>query len=613
MLYKSGPIMFLKTPLPAATLMGYLLSISSIVFAQNYPIGQLSIQLTDAARNNRQVPVEIFYPATVSGAQTPVAAGRFPVIVFGHGFSMNFDAYSNFWNMLVPNGFILIFPKTEIGPLPFPSHSAFAEDLLFAAHFLQIQDTIPGSPFYGKVSSRTAVMGHSMGGGCSFLAAAAAPHTITTVVGFAPAETNPSAIAAASGVTIPALIFHGSSDNVTPANGNSLSIFNALQSSCKSYVSITNGSHCRFAESNLACESGETLVCLLCSFIPRTQQHMLTFQLLLPWLRFFLKEECTQWDVFQNLSTSHSDISVQNTCIISQPDASVTITVDTVLCPGDSVIFSANGNDNFLWSTGDTTSSLTVFESGTYFLIASNAFDCRDTSSVIRVVQLQPDTPKLIASGDTTLCEGENLLITLNKTFSTYLWSDGSADSFIVADMPGSYFAVVTDSAGCSYSSDTITLTILPNPVYSSFVFRDDSLLIETSAPFIAWYLNDTLIYPGRENFWIPTEPGNYYAILQDSAGCFVKTETITVKDIPTSLLEKPVAFIQIYPNPAAENLCVKGITGAVSLLDIYGRKKEILRWIHSEMLDVSALPAGCYLLKAETPSGIQIIRFIKR
>ena len=95
--------------------------------AQNLNIGHTTLTFNDPARSGgfgsgggpgRQIQTEVYYPATVVGENTAVADGQWPVIVFGHGFAMNWDAYANIWNYLVPYGYIIAFPRTEGGLFP---------------------------------------------------------------------------------------------------------------------------------------------------------------------------------------------------------------------------------------------------------------------------------------------------------------------------------------------------------------------------------------------------------------------------------------------------------------------------------------------------------------
>jgi pimeloyl-ACP methyl ester carboxylesterase len=254
---------------------------------QPFAIGSTNLTFTDPSRGGRSIPCEVYYPATTAGSNVPVAAGAFPVLAFGHGFVMTVGAYANVRQAYVPEGFILVLPTTEGGFSP--SHGNFGLDLAFAIASMQAEGVAPASPFFGHVLSTSAVMGHSMGGGASFLAAGGAPQ-ITTVVNYAAAETNPSAIAAAGNATMPTLVFSGSQDCVVPAAGNQQDMYTASASTCKAFVSITGAGHCQFANSNFNCTFGET-TCGGAGGLSRAQQQDAAQDLTLLWLKRYLKDD----------------------------------------------------------------------------------------------------------------------------------------------------------------------------------------------------------------------------------------------------------------------------------------------------------------------------------
>lgn len=295
-----------------------LLFISYSLFGQVYQIGHTTITFVDASRNNRNIPTEIYYPADSNGdnvAMTTQNTLQFPNLVFGHGFVMTWDAYQNFWSTLVPNGYIMAFPKTE-GSLS-PSHLEFARDLAFVVNQMNLLGSQSTSLFFNRVSSFNAVMGHSMGGGASFLAVPLNLN-IKTLVNFAPAETTPSAIGAATSVTIPTLVFAGANDCVTPPSTNQLPMYNAVTSLCKTYISIIGGNHCQMAQSNAFCNFGEA-TCSPSATITRAVQHAKIFSYLLPWLDYQLKGNCTQGTLFDTQITSDASITYLKNCIQCSP------------------------------------------------------------------------------------------------------------------------------------------------------------------------------------------------------------------------------------------------------------------------------------------------------
>ena len=192
------------------TLMLASLIICSNISAQQ--VGHTTVTFVDPSRSNRQIVTEIYYPATSAGNNTPIASGVFPLITFGHGFVMAWSAYQNFWDFLVPEGYILAFPTTESGLSP--NHADFGEDLKFLITKIQSSGAGTFVPS-ASVGTTSAIMGHSMGGGSAFLAAEN-NSAITTMVSFAAANTNPSSITAAQQISVPTLLFSGVNDCVAP-------------------------------------------------------------------------------------------------------------------------------------------------------------------------------------------------------------------------------------------------------------------------------------------------------------------------------------------------------------------------------------------------------------
>ena len=290
-------------------------SIATAVGAQPFPIGHRLVTYTDPARGNRSVQTDVYYPAEMAGDNTNAAAGSFPVLAFGHGFLMPASVYTFLWDGLVPAGYVMCLPRTE-GTLS-PSHDAFAGDLAFLVDKLRSEGATNGSPFFGRIGPAAAVMGHSMGGGASLLAAAAG-NNITAVANLAAAETNPSAVQAASGLTIPALLFAGSSDCVTPPAQHQIPMYDALGSVCKTLVTITGASHCQFAESNFTCSLGE-VGCA--AGITRAQQHDAVLLLLRPWLDAFLKSDAVAFATFQQRRSAGAGFSSRQDCAaVDTPD-----------------------------------------------------------------------------------------------------------------------------------------------------------------------------------------------------------------------------------------------------------------------------------------------------
>ena len=315
--------------------------IAASVVAQ-FQIGHLPAGFTDPSRNNRYITCEIYYPATTAGDFAPLAGGQFPFVVFGHGFVMDYTAYANITEALISEGYILIYVETEGGFAPV--HSDFGLDLAFVADHFYDESANAASLFYASIQDRCAIMGHSMGGGATWLAATTSA-SVDCIAGLAPAETNPSAIAVASSVNVPALVFSGSSDAVTAPATNHVPIFEGTSSACKYFVNIIEGSHCGYADSGSLCDFGE----LGFSGLSREEQQAITHELLLAYVDFYLKDLPAGNAVLQSYDSTQSNVEMLIECLssVAQSDSQAMLVfpnpcTESLFLEGD-----ANGSMNY--------------------------------------------------------------------------------------------------------------------------------------------------------------------------------------------------------------------------------------------------------------------------
>ncbi len=330
--FKIKTVFTIRYPIYCLSLFLITVISHSNAYSQTFETGNVQHTFIDPDRNDRPILTEIYFPVSADGNKESIAEGTFPLLIFGHGFVMTWSAYENLWTHFVPQGYVMAFPRTESGFSP--SHLDFGLDIAFLAEAIQEFASDPSTPLYDGLNGRAAVMGHSMGGGASVLAAATGSDYIHALLNLAPAETSPSAIAAAEQVTIPSLIFAGSSDDVTPESTNQIPIYEALDSQSKSYVSIIGGGHCYFANYNFNCAVGESFSSGNIT-VTREEQQQTTSDFATPWLDYFLKDDCEAWILFQD-SLQYSpridgmqysiiqnlEISLENDVLISTPASS---------------------------------------------------------------------------------------------------------------------------------------------------------------------------------------------------------------------------------------------------------------------------------------------------
>ncbi|MBE0655823.1 MAG: gliding motility-associated C-terminal domain-containing protein, partial [Bacteroidales bacterium] len=126
---------------------------------------------------------------------------------------------------------------------------------------------------------------------------------------------------------------------------------------------------------------------------------------------------------------------------------------DTTICSGDEIILQAPfGNyTNYFWSTGDTSSSIIVADSGIYTLTVFNA--CGQAEDDVMVNQWP--YPDAGLGPDLYLCFGETEVLNAAFGFVSYTWHDNSTDDYYIVTQGGLYTVTVEDINGC-LGSDTV-------------------------------------------------------------------------------------------------------------------------------------------------------------
>jgi gliding motility-associated-like protein len=175
------------------------------------------------------------------------------------------------------------------------------------------------------------------------------------------------------------------------------------------------------------------------------------------------------------------------------PVATITPGGPTSFCAGGSVTLTSSAGGSYLWSTGETTQSITVSTSGSYTVTVTTS-GCSATSAPTAVmVSTIPAPPTITPGGPTTFCLGGSVTLT-SSTGGSYLWSTGETTQAISVTGSGSYTVTIT-TTGCSATSTPTTVTVNPTPATptitvagpTNFCAGDSVELISSAAAGYLW------------------------------------------------------------------------------------------------------------------------------
>ncbi|PSR02365.1 MAG: hypothetical protein BRD50_07335, partial [Bacteroidetes bacterium SW_11_45_7] len=203
---------------------------------------------------------------------------------------------------------------------------------------------------------------------------------------------------------------------------------------------------------------------------------------------------------------------------------------DKSICPGDTATLTASGGSNYVWSNGNTDSTIEVSPatSTTFSVTVTNTEGCSNSDSVT-VDFLQ--TPQVNLQ-DATICPGSIYQFNAGSGQS-YQWSTGDTTQTLTVDTAGTYAVTVTNNGGCT-DSDTASLTFGSNLTVN---LNDQQICQNDTAT-----LNAGL--PGSDYNWSTgdstqiikvTSGGSYVVTVTDTTGCTgTDTAQVTVNALPS-------------------------------------------------------------------------------
>ncbi len=225
------------------------------------------------------------------------------------------------------------------------------------------------------------------------------------------------------------------------------------------------------------------------------------------------------------------------------------------LCPGDSIQFSTDASSGIQWYRNDTAIAgatnawYIASQAGRYQVEVTNEFSCRRISADQEVVAASlPQQPLLTATGDLTVCEGDTVHLQTDATGSIQWLLDGMVLDNITASRfyapkSGVYRVRVSNAAGCTATSDALTVNFLSLPAQptvqasgATTICRGERLTLETSATTgIRWLRNGAVIAGATDRSIEITEGGTYIVDVTNAGGC---TSTSTALSI--TVVERP-------------------------------------------------------------------------
>ncbi|MFN6037513.1 MAG: VPS10 domain-containing protein, partial [Bacteroidota bacterium] len=146
--------------------------------------------------------------------------------------------------------------------------------------------------------------------------------------------------------------------------------------------------------------------------------------------------------------------------VVNQP----TVTVNSATsCAGSPVTLNATGANTYIWSGGQTTSTIIVTPSvtTTYSVTGNVGVGCSGNATATVTINALPGVSASSNAPNNTICSGNSVVLT-GAGATTYVWSGGVNDGLAFSPISTQTYTLTgTDANGCS---NTATITVTVNP-----------------------------------------------------------------------------------------------------------------------------------------------------
>ena len=295
-----------------------------------------------------------------------------------------------------------------------------------------------------------------------------------------------------------------------------------------------------------------------------------------------------------------------------------------IICEGDVLIADAisNGstNFNFLWSTGDTTSTIKVDTTGYYFVTVLDENGCSISTDSIWINVSPIPNRQLTVTGDLNNCYNETVAVTVQapSSYEAYTWFGDTAltpnnSNTTLVSLQGLAIGQyklgvrIVDSIGCAAISDTLKINRYVQPSITSVVVpvacHGDSTGAITVTPAAGLYTYDWSNGDSTaavSSLWA----GTYSVVFADVHGC---TDTTSI------IVSQPAQLGLTFTHPSTQPVsCFGGSNGAITPTVTGGNGSNQFAWsgpngFTSALPAIVNRPAGSYILNVTDLKGCSI------
>ncbi|WP_395626673.1 PQQ-binding-like beta-propeller repeat protein, partial [Daejeonella sp.] len=220
------------------------------------------------------------------------------------------------------------------------------------------------------------------------------------------------------------------------------------------------------------------------------------------------------------------------------PPSTITYTGSLVLCEGNSIVLTSSEGISYLWSTGESSRTITANKAGNYSVTVTSLNGCSLTSTSISVKTIALPQVSISVDGSTSFVQGSTVKLSSTVTSDgTYQWYKddvlipGAVGNTLLGSQSGTYKLRFSNASGCfAFSKEIVLTSCAPSTITytGSLILCEGNSVVLTASEGIS-YLWST----GESSKTITAnKAGNYSVTVTSLNGCSLTSTSISVKTI---------------------------------------------------------------------------------